>query len=98
MSTIDWIPISQFAIESGMNKSVVAGHVGKGGDWPEGDVWIKIPNHSILISKSGYNKWLDSVAASVKRQKHPMKSSSPTKGKDVPSGLSSSQLMRELEK
>lgn len=98
MSTIDWVPISQFAIESGMSKSVVAGHVGVGGDWPEYDVWLKLPNHSILISKSGYNRWLDTVAASIKRQKHHVKSSSSTKRKCVESALNVNQLMQTLEK
>jgi hypothetical protein len=58
---VDWVTIGKFAEETGLSKATVAKHKG----WPEGLVWIKLGGR-VLISKSGWDTWLDSMATTIR--------------------------------
>jgi len=68
---VDWVTIGKFAEETGLSKATVANHK----DWPEGLVWIKLGGR-VLISKSGWDAWLDSMAATIRKRKPQAKAKS----------------------
>jgi hypothetical protein len=94
VSMVDWVTIGKFAEETGLSKSTVARRKG----WPEGLVWMKLGGR-VLISKSGWDTWLDSMATTVRKRKHQPKAESVG---NMPSlslkPLNVNQLLESLEK
>jgi hypothetical protein len=91
---VDWVTIGKFAEETGLSKATVARHKG----WPEGLVWMKLGGR-VLISKSGWDAWLDSMAATIRKRKPQPKAkligNTPSLS---PEPLSVNQLLKTLEK
>ena len=48
--------IEKFSEESGYSPDAIRSKI-KGGDWLEGQVWIKAPDGRILIDTEGYEAW-----------------------------------------
>ena len=83
---VNWVTIEKFADDTGMTPAAVGKRVGCGGVWPELLVWVKL-NGRIYISRSGWDTWLETAAASGKRQKTASKLNLPTTANDAENAL-----------
>ena len=79
---VDWVTIEKFADDIGMTPGAIQKKVGSGGSWPECLVWVKM-NGRIFISRSGWDRWLETAVASGKRQKIASKLNLPIKDIDA---------------
>lgn len=64
--------VKQFSAESGYTEPAIRTKI-QDGTWPEGVVWMRAPDGKPLISVEGYAEWVESGAASERRQNQALK-------------------------
>jgi hypothetical protein len=58
MSLPKWITIKKFSEHTGYTEKAVRAKIDRG-QWPQGPLWMKSPDHRIQINLEAYYRWVE---------------------------------------
>lgn len=76
---IGYFTVRKFSELSGYSENAIRAKIQEG-VWMEGKVFLRAPDGRILISKEGYESWVETGLGSVKSHQRQAKSPPPIKG------------------